>query len=638
MIAPAPKSRPGRIVIEGVQPSLDGGRHAPKVTSGDRVTISATVIRDGHETIRAVLRHRAPDASGWTEVPMREAPGTDRWSAEITPVALGRHEFTIEAWTDRFASWREEMSRRVDGGQADLTSELLDGAAIVDAAVRRLRGDDKTLAKRAVAAIQGDAPQPDRLAAALDGTLAAAMEEHAERAERTRSDLSPLDVDRERATFGAWYELFPRSWGGFAGIERELPRFAELGFDVLYLPPIHPIGTTHRKGRNNTLTAKPGDPGSPWAIGGADGGHTAIHPELGTVDDFDRLVAAAAEHGIELALDLAIQCSPDHPWLAEHPEWFHHRPDGSLKYAENPPKKYQDIYNVNFDTAHWRALWEEIRAVVLHWCGHGVRIFRVDNPHTKPLGFWAWLIGTVRGEFPDAVFLAEAFTRPSMMYELGKVGFSQSYTYFTWRNTRIELEEYLTELSRPDVASFFRSNLFANTPDILHEYLQTGGPAAFAARLVLAATLGPSYGIYSGFEHFERAAVRRGSEEYLDSEKYEAKRRRLDGPLLDLVGKVNAIRRSHPALHRTGPLRFLETENTDLIAYAKGSVDDTVLVVVNLHPKTRQVGLVHVPADVGLLERFQVTDLLTAGIYDWHAGGNYVGLDPGASHIFTVRG
>ena len=636
VITPPPKSRPSRIVIQDVTPTTDGGRYPAKVTSGDAVTVGATVIRDGHEVLRVTLRHRLPGGD-WVETPMSEAPGTSRWSATILPDEPGVHAFAVEAWVDRFASWREEMRRRVDGGQPDLASELAEGAAIVTAAGRRLRGPDKRTVRDVAAVLSGGAPQSERAAAALDDELARLVERADDRSERTRGPVFRLDVDRERATFGAWYELFPRSWGGFRGIVASLPRFAELGIDVLYLPPIHPIGTTHRKGRNNALTAKPGDPGSPWAIGAAEGGHTAIHPDLGTLDDFDALVAACTTHGIEIALDLAIQCSPDHPWLTEHPDWFHRRPDGTLKYAENPPKKYQDIYNVNFDTADWRALWEELRSVVLFWCARGVRIFRVDNPHTKPLGFWEWLIGTVRAEHPDAIFLAEAFTRPSMMYELGRVGFNQSYTYFTWRNTRAELEEYLTELARPKVAATFRPNFFANTPDILHEYLQSGGPAAFAARLVLAATLSPSYGIYSGFEHYERAPLRRGSEEYLDSEKYEAKRRRLDGPLLTLLGKLNAIRRAHAAFRRIGPIRFLETENPEIIAYVKGSDAASVITIVNLDPRQRQVGLVHIPNDAGLAERFAVTDLLTAAIYDWRTDGNYVALDPGGAHILAVR-
>ncbi len=637
MIPPAPKSRPGRIVIQDVQPVLDAGAYAPKITAGDRAEISATILRDGHEILRAVLRHRGP-SGGWVETPLTDAPGTDRWHATLTPHDLGVHEFAVEAWVDVFASWRHEMRRRVDGGQEDLTSELLEGAALVGAAVRRLRGTAKTAARASAVVMASDAPLDQRVATALGEELAAAMDQSPERPDRSRSGVYRLDVDRERATFGAWYELFPRSWGGFSGIEAALPAFAKLGIDVLYLTPIHPIGITHRKGKNNALTAKPSEPGSPWAIGAAEGGHDAIHPDLGTLEDFDRLVAAAATHDIELALDLAIQCSPDHPWLREHPEWFYRRPDGTLKYAENPPKKYQDIYNVNFDTPYWRALWEEIRAVVLHWCDHGVRIFRVDNPHTKPLGFWEWLIATVRAAHPETAFLAEAFTRPAVMYELGKVGFSQSYTYFTWRTSKSELQEYLTELARPDVAAFFRPNFFANTPDILHEYLQTGGPAAFRARLVLAATLSPSYGIYSGFEQFERTPVRAGSEEYLDSEKYESKRRRLDGPLLDLVGSLNAIRRAQPALRRIGPLRFLETQNEHLIAYAKGKGAQTVVCVVNLDPSTRQVGLVHLPPEYGLPERVSLSDLLDSAIYAWRAGGNYVALDPGAAHVMAVRG
>ena len=636
MLPPAPKSRPNRIGVEDVQPTLDGGRNAPKASLGERVTVSATLLRDGHEILRGVVRHRAPDG-GWVEIPMSQTPGTDRWHATIVAEQLGASDLAVEAWVDTFASWREEMSRRIAGGQEDLTSELLEGAALVDAAMRRLRGQDKTTAQAAVATIRAELPQTQRFAAAMDEALAGVMLRRPDRPERARSGTHRLVVDRRRATFGAWYELFPRSWGGFAGVEQSLPRFAELGFDVLYFPPIHPIGTTHRKGRNNTLTVKPGDPGSPWAIGSHEGGHTAVHPDLGTIDVFDGLVAAAAGHGIEIALDLAIQCSPDHPWLMEHPEWFHQRPDGTLKYAENPPKKYQDIYNVNFDTPHWRALWEEIRSVVLFWCEHGVRIFRVDNPHTKPLGFWDGLIGTVRDEHPDVVFLAEAFTKPSMMYALGKIGFSQSYTYFTWRNSKAEITEYLTELSRPDVAAFFRPNLFANTPDILHEYLQTGGPAAFRVRLVLAATLGPSYGIYSGFEHAERTPVRRGSEEYLDSEKYEAKRRRLDGPLLDLAGRLNAVRRAQPALQRIGPLRFIDTENAQIIAYIKGEGAAAVIVAVNLDPAARQVGLAHVPGNIGLPERFSVIDAVTDGYFDWRVGGNYIALDPGAAHVLAVR-
>ncbi|MBA2384135.1 MAG: alpha-1,4-glucan--maltose-1-phosphate maltosyltransferase, partial [Actinobacteria bacterium] len=440
-----------------------------------------------------------------------------------------------------------------------------------------------------------------------------------------------VDVDRERARFGAWYELFPRSWGGFAGVEQVVPRLAELGFDVIYLPPVHPIGTTNRKGRNNALIAGRGDPGSPWAIGGPEGGHDALHPELGTMEEFERLAATAREHGLELALDFAIQCSPDHPWLVDHPEWFNRRPDGTLKYAENPPKRYQDIYNVNFDSPDWRGLWEALRDVVRHWCSHGVRAFRVDNPHTKSVPFWEWLIAEVRREFPDAIFLSEAFTRPAMMKTLAKIGFSQSYTYFTWKNTKPELVEFVSQLL--GWASYYRPNFFANTPDILHEYLQHGGRPAFEARLVLAATLSPSYGIYSGYEHCENVPAAAGSEEYLDSEKYESKSRSLDGPLLPLVRRLNEIRRAEPALQRFENIRFLETHNEQLLGYAKGR---DLAIVVNLDPFARREGLAVVPPDLGLPAEFPVTDLLTGERYRWKVGRNYVGLAPGRSHVLKV--
>ncbi|HEY7198360.1 MAG TPA: alpha-1,4-glucan--maltose-1-phosphate maltosyltransferase, partial [Gaiellaceae bacterium] len=407
------------------------------------------------------------------------------------------------------------------------------------------------------------------------------------------------------------------------------------GFDVLYLPPVHPIGHTNRKGPNNSLEAGPGDPGSPWAIGSEEGGHTALHPGLGTLKDFERLVAAAREHGIEIALDYAIQCSPDHPWLTEHPDWFHRRPDGTLKYAENPPKRYQDIYNVNFDSEGWGALWDALRDVVLFWVGHGVEIFRVDNPHTKPIAFWEWLIRTVRAEHPGVVFLSEAFTRPRVMETLAKAGFSQSYTYFTWRNTKAELAEYVNELAHTSVHEYFRPNFFVNTPDILHAYLQEGGRPAFEARLVLAATLSPSYGVYSGYEHVENVPVRTGSEEYLDSEKYEAKERALDGPLIPLMAGLNAIRREHPALRRIESVSFLETENDALIAYGKREEEDVVLVCVNLHPRAAAEGVVVVPASMGLPPAFHVRDLLTGEGHSWRIGRNYVRLEPGASHVLV---
>jgi starch synthase (maltosyl-transferring) len=446
-----------------------------------------------------------------------------------------------------------------------------------------------------------------------------------------------VDTDRGRARFGSWYELFPRSWGGFRGVEGVLPELAKLGFDVVYLPPIHPIGVTNRKGRNNSLAAGSDDPGSPWAIGSELGGHTAVDPGLGTVEDFARLVAAGRKHGVEIALDFAIQCSPDHPWLRDHPEWFHRRPDGTLKYAENPPKRYQDIYNVNFDSPDWQRLWAALRDVVLHWVGLGVQAFRVDNPHTKPLEFWEWLIREVRTVDPEVVFLAEAFTRPAMMAALAKAGFSQSYTYFTWKNTKAELIEYMTELTRSELPQYFRPNFFVNTPDILHEYLQEGGRPAFEARAVLAATLSPSWGMYSGYEHVENVPVRAGAEEYVDSEKYEVKQRALDGPLLPLVGKLNAIRRENVALHRLEGVDFLETENDQLLAYVRRAEDNVLIVCVNLDPASAREGVTVVPASFGLPPAFSASELLSGEEFHWRLGRNFLRLDPGQSHILRVE-
>jgi len=421
-------------------------------------------------------------------------------------------------------------------------------------------------------------------------------------------------------------------------VQGQLPRLAELGFDVLYLPPIHPIGHTNRKGRNNTLVAGPDDPGSPWAIGDEQGGHDAIHPDLGSFEDFDALVAASKEHGIEIALDFAIQCSADHPWLTEHPEWFNRRPDGTLKYAENPPKKYQDIYNVNWNSEDWRGLWQALHDVLRGWVDRGVTVFRVDNPHTKPIAFWQWLIAEIRRDNPEVIFLAEAFTRRAVMRELAKIGFSQSYTYFTWKNTRWELMEYLGELAHTEEAQYFRPNFFVNTPDILTDYLAHGGPPAFPVRLVLAATLSPSYGVYSGYEHFEYEQ-RPGSEEYLDNEKYELKQRRLDGPLLPMIQRLNQVRRENPALQRLENVRFLESDNEALISYAKREGSNVVLCVVNVDVTWAQEGACHVPYDLGVPPAFVVTDLLTGDRFDWHVGRNYVRLDPGerAAHVLRVE-
>ncbi len=616
---------PPRIRIEDPAPRIDCGRHPAKACTGDTVDVYATIFKDGHDVLRAVVRYRHADDPDWHEAPMRRIDAHvdgDRWQGSFPVTRQGSWSWTVEAWTDVPATWRSEIERKVEAGQENLTGELSEGAVLLRGVAERAgEGED---ARRLLAAAEHLTVD-----AALDPELLAVAERHPDRlASSVLDEPVALTVDRPRARFGSWYELFPRSFGGLRGVAAAVPELAELGFDVLYLPPIHPIGTTNRKGANNALVAGPGDPGSPWAIGSPDGGHDAVHPELGTLEDFDALVAAATGHGIEIALDFAIQCSPDHPWLREHPEWLHRRPDGTLKYAENPPKRYQDIYNVNFDCDDWAGLWQALLDVVLHWVGHGVRIFRVDNPHTKPLPFWEWLIAEVRRREPDTLFLAEAFTRAAMMRALAKVGFNQSYTYFTWKTSRHDLTEYLTELTTSGMQDYYRPNFFANTPDILTEQLQHGGPPAFASRLVLAATLSPTYGIYSGFEHFENVAAAAGSEEYADSEKYELKERALDGPLLPLVKRLNDVRREHPALQYLANLTFLETENDALLAYAKRHGDDVVVCVVNLDPHAAQEGIAVVPYELGLPPSFAVVDLLKGERYDWGIGRNYVRLDP----------
>jgi starch synthase (maltosyl-transferring) len=631
MPVPDPRKPPPRILIERPQPSVECGRYPAKACVGDDVPVSADVFRDGHEVLRAVVRFRGPGDKAWREAalaPYDAAVGGNGFEGSFPVDRQGTWSFAFEAWADTFASWRSEVTRKLDANQEDLSSELLEGKAIVEATLARAKGEDK-----------------DRLRAALDAwsleeaisvPVAQACARWADRGLGTRTKALEVEVDRLRARYGAWYELFPRSWGGLKGTADVVPQLAALGFDVLYLPPIHPIGVKNRKGRNNNVVAGKGDPGSPWAIGSPEGGHTAIHPELGTHADFDHLVAVCGEHGIDVALDFAIQCSADHPWLEEHPEWFSKRPDGTLKYAENPPKKYQDIYNVNWDTEDWQGLWQALLEVVRHWVRRGVRVFRVDNPHTKPFPFWEWLIKEIRAEEPDVVFLAEAFTKAAVMRALAKIGFSQSYTYFTWKNSRHELIEYVVELTTSGMQDYYRPNFFANTPDILSEHLQHGGPPAFHARLVLAATLSPTYGIYSGFEKFENVPVKPGSEEYLDSEKYEAKQRRLDGPLLPVVHKLNTVRRRHPALQHLANVRFLGTENEHLVAYVKTTGTDTVITVVNIDPFSVQEGIADIPYESGLPPAYEVRDALTGEQFTWYVGRNFVRLNPGGAHVMEV--
>ena len=643
MPAPELAQPPARIQIAAPAPMVDCGRFPAKRTVGDRVTVGADIFRDGHDVLRAVARYRSPGSSTWQEVAMRRVDAHldgDRWEGSFEVDAGGRWTWTVEAWTDSFATWRSEIERKIAFGEKDLSSELSEGVALLQRAAQRTKNDaDKRLMEQA-AALLGDAtaPEPERREAALHSMLLEAVQRNPDRSESTTLEHQlQIDVDRERARFGSWYELFPRSWGGLTGVAEQIPELAELGFDVLYLPPVHPIGVTNRKGANNALVAAPGDPGSPWAIGDATGGHMALHPELGTIADFEALVATANQQGIEIALDFAIQCSADHPWLTEHPEWFNRRPDGTLKYAENPPKKYQDIYNVNFDSEDWRELWDALLEVVRYWCERGVTIFRVDNPHTKPLAFWEWLIEEVRKDYPDTLFLAEAFTRAAMMRQLAKVGFNQSYTYFTWKSSKHELIEYVTELASGGMQDYYRPNFFVNTPDILTEELRQGGPPKFASRLVLGATLSPTYGIYSGFESFERTPVRAGSEEYENSEKYEIKQRALTGPLLALISRMNAIRRANPALQHLDNIEFLGTENDALIAYAKRSGDNTIIAVVTLDPALAQEGVVVVPAALGLAPVFTVTDLLSGESFDWRMGRNFVRLDPyRVAHLLRV--
>jgi starch synthase (maltosyl-transferring) len=638
---PAPKAAeaPSRIRINYPAPTVDGGRYPAKRCVGDTVTVSADVFRDGHEILRAVIRYKAPGARRWLETPMHPTDAHINgvnWEGEFTVETAGRWEWTIEAWSDLFATWRDELQRKVAAAQPDLAGEISEGVVMLeDAAARAKSGEDRATIEGALDALKAGAP-PE---AALAPDLFDAMERVAYRHGATRLPQNVgLEVDRVRARFSSWYELFPRSWGGLKGVEAQIPAIADLGFDVLYFPPIHPIGRKNRKGRNNALTAGPDDPGSPYAIGAAEGGHDAVHPELGTMDDMRSLCATARENGMDVALDLALNASADHPWLTEHPEWFLQRPDGTIKYAENPPKKYQDIYNFNWDTPAWRELWEAWLDVMLTWVEAGVKVYRVDNPHTKPFPFWEWLIAEVHKVDRDVIFLAEAFTRRAVMRELGKLGFTQSYTYFTWKNSRWELTEYVNELAWGPEKEYFRPNFFPVTPDILHAYLQHGGPPAFVTRLVLAGTLSPSYGIYSGYESFENTPVREGSEEYLNSEKYEARERALDGPLLPMIRRLNEIRHENPALQILSDVFWLETQNDGLIAYAKQVPGNCILAVVNIDPHNAQEGAVTIPALLGLPPVFAVEDLLTGDHYDWRIGSNYVRLDPhgNQTHIFRV--
>ncbi|MFR0357108.1 alpha-1,4-glucan--maltose-1-phosphate maltosyltransferase [Streptomyces sediminimaris] len=642
----------GRIPVLDVRPVVQHGRRPAKAVTGETFEISATVFREGHDAVAAnvVLRDPGGRPGPWT--PMRElAPGTDRWGATVSAGEPGRWTYTVEAWGDPVTTWRHHAQIKIPAGM-DTELVLEEGARLYERAAEGVPGGERDVIAAAVAALRDERrPAAARLAAALTPEVDAVLARHPLREFVTASPTLELLVERERALYGSWYEFFPRSegtaeqpHGTFRTAARRLPAIAAMGFDVVYLPPIHPIGTTYRKGRNNTLSAGPDDVGVPWAIGSPEGGHDAVHPRLGTPEDFAWFVRRARALGLEIALDFALQCSPDHPWVHKHPDWFHHRPDGTIAYAENPPKKYQDIYPLAFDADGEGLLTETLRVLRL-WMDHGVRIFRVDNPHTKPVAFWQRVIADINATDPDVIFLAEAFTRPAMMHTLAQIGFQQSYTYFTWRTTKQELTEYCTELAG-EAAAYMRPNFFVNTPDILHAYLQHGGRPAFAVRAVLAATLSPTWGVYSGYELCENTPLREGSEEYLDSEKYQLRRRDWDTAeregrtLTPLITQLNTIRRANPALQRLRNLHFHHADKEEVIVYSKRSGSNTVLVVANLDPHHTQEATVSLDMpQLGLAwhESVPVRDELTGETYHW-GRANYVRLEPGTrpAHVFTV--
>lgn len=649
-----PDSGRSRAVIDAVLPVVDGGRFAVKRVVGEPLAVEAHVITDGHDQLRVMLQWQA-EGGPWQETEMKHTVN-DVWQACFTPQAQGRAAYRVQAWVDHFHSWRHELLRRVDDD--DIRIAALVGAGLLDeAAARAVDADRRLLSDWAARLRQGAEARPfdgaSLKAQALDEPLALLADRYPDRSLAASSADLPLQVDRERARFSSWYELFPRSagtqpgrHGSFADVEARLPYVAEMGFDVLYFPPIHPVGRDKRKGRNNALQAEAGDVGSPWAIGAEEGGHTDILPELGTPEDFRRLVARARELGLEIAMDIAFQCAPDHPWVKSHPQWFRWRPDGTVQYAENPPKKYQDIYPFNFETEDWRGLWAALKGVFEHWIAQGVHIFRVDNPHTKAFPFWEWCVTEIKRVHPQVLFLAEAFTRPKVMHRLAKLGYSQSYTYFTWRQSKQELTEYFTELSQGPGKDYFRPNAWPNTPDILNEQLHGAGRPTFALRLVLAATLSSNYGIYGpAYELMENAPRSPGSEEYLDSEKYQLRHWNLQRPdsLRPLIAQINHIRRRNPALQQLQNLRFVHTDNDQLIAYVKrdAASGNTVLVVANLDTRNRQSGWVSLdPVALGLERdaRYHLHDLLSNQRFVWQGPHNFVILDPGQApaHVFRV--
>lgn len=642
-----------RVVIEGVYPEIDGGRFPIKRTVGENVVVRADVFSDGHDVLSVVLRYRFSDDSVWQETPMRPAVN-DRWEGRFGVGRIGIYEYSIQGWVDRFLTWHRDLKKRVVAGQ-ETAVDLLVGADLVQEAAERATAADRDRLSQWARRLQKEEALHHAKQIGEDEELVLLMQRNASRDFAVTYDRRlQVTVDRKRAGFSAWYEMFPRSasdepgkHGTLRDVEARLPYVSAMGFDVLYLPPIHPIGESFRKGANNVEQAEEGDVGSPWAIGSAAGGHKAIHPQLGTLDDFRRLVAAAEKVGIEIAMDIALQCSPDHPYVKEHPEWFRRRPDGTIQYSENPPKKYQDIYPFDFESNDWWNLWSELKSIFDFWIEQGVKVFRVDNPHTKPFDFWQWCVTEVKSAYPDVLFLAEAFTRPKIMHRLAKVGFSQSYTYFAWRNAKHELTEYVTALTRSELSEFFRPNFWPNTPDILTEYLQLGGRAAFMSRLVLAALLSPNYGIYGPvFEHGWNVPREPGSEEYLDSEKYEIHHHDWDRPdsLKAFIARINRLRHQYTALQTNNTLRFHKVDNDEIICFSKSAEDrsEIILVVVSLDPHHRQSGWVELPLDdfgLDVDHPCQVHDLLSDARFLWHGQRNYVELDPEIvpAHVFKVR-
>jgi len=651
--ADRPARRPWeRAIIESVTPQVDGGRFPAKRSVGDTVTVEADAFTDGHDVPRCILKHRYADEQSWTEIEM-VALGNDRWRGQFKVDRLGRYHYTVTAWVDRFLTWRHDFKRRLE--PADIETALQSGAQIVRDAAARASGEDAQRLTRLAQSLLAPDDFTRRQTLGASQELADAMSLYPDRSHAAEHERElTIVVEPVLARYSTWYELFPRSAapeGGRHGTFRDcitrLPAVAKMGFDILYLPPIHPIGRIQRKGPNNSLVAGPDDPGSPWAIGADEGGHLAIHPQLGTPEEFRALVAAANALGIEIALDIAFQCAPDHPYVKAHPQWFQWRPDGTVQYAENPPKKYQDIYPFDFENEDWQGLFEELKGIFLHWIGQGVTVFRVDNPHTKPFALWEWLIAEIKKDHPETIFLAEAFTRPRVMHRLAKLGYSQSYTYFTWRNTKAELVEYATEVTQHRSREYFRPNFWPNTPDILPEYLQLGGRASFMTRLVLAATITANYGIYGpAFELLEHQPRSPGSEEYLDSEKYQIRHRDQSQPhsLTDFITRVNRIRRDNPALQDNWNLSFCPVDNDAIICYVKATedCDNVVIIAVNLDPHHTQSGWVDLPLDdIGVKPGtgFQVHDLLADHRYLWTGARNFLQLDPGRSpaHIFLLR-